>query len=327
MTCQCGFAHNSEGATQCKLCGVQLAPSAPTHASQGTPPVSDGRRHQLVAEGSQPIALVPNKVFTLGRAPECELPIPSQRVSRQHAAITWRAGLPLIQNVSSTGSTLVNGKAIKDHELRDGDKIQVGPYECTYTVLAPGATLKLAPQPATGGVTMIDEGGDALAGNLAEMSLFSLLRGFEVRGQTGTLVVRQGTQQGTLILDKGKLTSADFDGQKQGKAALFLVLAWREGTYTFSLEKKAATGRIFRTFNYNTIPTASDLKKGVISDLLEEAQDAGVEEPLPPGRKPVPRAAPPPPPRGAGRTDRAGAPPPPRRTLPPPGGAPPPRGR
>ncbi|MBX3467213.1 MAG: FHA domain-containing protein [Planctomycetes bacterium] len=300
MTCACGYAHSPESATHCKLCGLPLGGgAAPPARGRGADGPAEGRDHQLVTEGSPPLRLVSGQTLSIGRAEGSGLPIPSQRVSRQHAEIAWRAGLPVLRTLSETGSTLVNGKAIKEHELRDGDRIQIGPYECTYKVRVDGAPEKFEPQAPAGGTTLVDEGGDAMSGSLAEMSLFSLLRSFEVRGRTGTLVLRAGSKEGTLVLDKGKLTKVDLEGQR-GKQALFVLLSWREGTYSFSLDKRNPTGKIFRTFNYAAVgPDSTNDLKGTISDLLEEAQDAGVEEPLPPG-------APKPPPRpGAADTDRA----------------------
>ncbi|MCO5171435.1 MAG: FHA domain-containing protein [Planctomycetes bacterium] len=330
VTCSCGYAHSPESATHCKLCGLPLVGAAPPpsrgRAAEGA---AEGREHQLVAEGSPPLRLASGQVLMIGRAEGSGLPIPSQRVSRQHAEVVWRAGLPVLRNLSETGSTLVNGKAVKEHELRDGDRIQIGPYECVYKARVVGAPEKFEAQAPAGGATIIDEGGDALAGSLAEMSVFSLLRSFEVRGRSGTLVLRAGSREGTMVLDKGKLTKVDLEGQR-GKQALFLLLSWREGTYSFSLDKRNPTGKIFRTFNYAAVgpDTTNDLK-GTISDLLEEAQDAGVEEPLPPGApKPPPRPAPAPPRPGAPRPGRPGAGPTGRRPPPPPPrGGPPPRGR
>lgn len=331
VTCACGYAHSPESATTCKLCGLALPgfEGAGGHGGHGggrsaaPPPVaSDGREHKLVTEGSPPIPLVNGRVFTIGRAEDCNLPIPSQRVSRQHAEVIWKAGLPLLRSLSETSPTLVNGKTIKEHELRDGDKIQIGPYECVYGMRMIGAAPRIEAS-ASMGTTLVDAGGDAMTGNLAEMSCFALLRNFEVRQSTGTLTLRQPTQEGRIVLDKGKIAAADAEGQ-QGKKALFILLSWREGTFSFSLEKKQ-TGKIFRTFNYNAVGPADDFKRTKITDLLEEAQDAGVEEPLPPGKKPPPAAPKPAAPRpgapkgAAPRPPSAGKPPPPpgRPGLPP----------
>jgi hypothetical protein len=313
VTCACGYAHSPESATTCKLCGLALPgfEGAGGHGGGGRAPApalvaSDGREHKLVTEGSPPIPLVNGRVFTIGRADECNLPIPSQRVSRQHAEVIWKAGLPLLRSVSETSPTLVNGKTIKEHELRDGDKIQIGPYECVYSMRMIGAAPKVETS-APMGTTLVDAGGDAMTGNLAEMSCFALLRNFEVRQSTGTLTIRQPTQEGRIVLDKGKIVAADAEGQ-QGKKALFVLLSWREGTFSFSLEKKQ-TGKIFRTFNYNAVGPADDFKRTTITDLLEEAQDAGVEEPLTPGqRKAAPPAGAPKPKAGA---PKPGAPRPP----------------
>ncbi|MEZ6187463.1 MAG: FHA domain-containing protein [Planctomycetota bacterium] len=160
--CKCGFAYNLPDATACRQCGAPYPPKGskaararamargelPAGGGQHEPRGGAGRTHLLVAAGAEH-ALTPGQVFTIGRSEDCSLSIPSKRVSRQHTEVSWRSGLPVLRNVSSTNQTKVNGRSIKEHELRDGDEIQIGPYEMTYREAAPGAG-EPRPSPTTG---------------------------------------------------------------------------------------------------------------------------------------------------------------------------------
>jgi len=61
----------------------------------------------------------------LGRHPECEIFLPSEWVSRQHARIEYEQGIFKIE-ASSDKPTLVNSERIEGSELHDGDDIKLG---------------------------------------------------------------------------------------------------------------------------------------------------------------------------------------------------------
>jgi len=61
----------------------------------------------------------------LGRHPECEVFLPSEWISRQHARIEYQGGIFAIE-ASSDKPTLVNSERIVGNELRDGDYIKLG---------------------------------------------------------------------------------------------------------------------------------------------------------------------------------------------------------
>ena len=62
----------------------------------------------------------------IGRSSECGLALPHPSVSRQHCRVWREDGRYLIQDMASTNSTILNGKAVTRAELRDGDQISVG---------------------------------------------------------------------------------------------------------------------------------------------------------------------------------------------------------
>ncbi|HUY30374.1 MAG TPA: DUF3662 and FHA domain-containing protein [Acidimicrobiales bacterium] len=75
----------------------------------------DGRR---VAVGEDPI--------TIGRLPECGIPLADANVSRRHAEIRRVAADVVIADLGSTNGTRVNGTPVREQRLVDGDLVTVG---------------------------------------------------------------------------------------------------------------------------------------------------------------------------------------------------------
>lgn len=74
-----------------------------------------GRMHKLNVERTQ-----------LGRAPDCEILIEDEGVSRRHAMIErGQEGYVLWDN-NSTNGVFVNGQKVPRHILQDGDRVQIG---------------------------------------------------------------------------------------------------------------------------------------------------------------------------------------------------------
>jgi len=64
--------------------------------------------------------------FTIGRQEGQNLVLRSDMVSRLHAVIEFRSGKPVLVDKESANGTYVNGVLIREHELRDGDRISFG---------------------------------------------------------------------------------------------------------------------------------------------------------------------------------------------------------
>ncbi|HVC25304.1 MAG TPA: DUF3662 and FHA domain-containing protein [Acidimicrobiales bacterium] len=75
----------------------------------------DGRR---VAVGEDPI--------TIGRLPECEIPLGDANVSRRHAELRRVAADVVIADLGSTNGTKVNGTLVREQRLANGDLVTVG---------------------------------------------------------------------------------------------------------------------------------------------------------------------------------------------------------
>ena len=62
----------------------------------------------------------------IGRAPECELVLKDNRVSRRHARLAARDGVLVLTDLGSTNGTRVNGHRVTEVVLGAGDRVQIG---------------------------------------------------------------------------------------------------------------------------------------------------------------------------------------------------------
>ena len=71
----------------------------------------------------------PKAVIRIGRGADCDVQFDARldtRVSSHHAEIRFDNGNYVVVDVGSSNGTLVNGKMVKSHKLRSGDKIVFG---------------------------------------------------------------------------------------------------------------------------------------------------------------------------------------------------------
>lgn len=83
--------------------------------------------------------------LVIGRAPECDLPIESEQVSRRHARIVPRDGSALVEDLGSSNGTYVNGRRVDSGELKPGQELRLDSVR--FLLLEPG---KPVPPPRRG---------------------------------------------------------------------------------------------------------------------------------------------------------------------------------
>jgi predicted component of type VI protein secretion system len=103
--------------------------------------------------------------LTIGRRPDNDVCIPQAPVSGEHAAVVTILEDSFLEDLGSTNGTLVNGKPITKHFLRDRDEIDIGREILVY--LADDAAKIDAPlrrsERAVGGDRSQEAGPDAAA--------------------------------------------------------------------------------------------------------------------------------------------------------------------
>jgi pSer/pThr/pTyr-binding forkhead associated (FHA) protein len=73
---------------------------------------------------------VPPPKFFVGRAEDCHLRPQSELVSRHHCVIMAEEGFVAVRDFGSRNGTYVNDQRIKaERELKDGDRLRIGPLD------------------------------------------------------------------------------------------------------------------------------------------------------------------------------------------------------
>jgi len=110
----------------------------------------------FLADGTTMDVSLRRERTTIGRRPDNDVCLPNLAVSGEHAAVVTILADSFLEDLGSTNGTLVNGKPIAKHFLRDGDHIDIGRHVLVYCVddnAVLAADLVQAAVRATAGVT------------------------------------------------------------------------------------------------------------------------------------------------------------------------------
>lgn len=237
MRCTCGNTFHNQGATICRVCGATLpdeGPKSSARTSRHYKDLTQIKRHTLVRIGAPPIELVVDAEMRIGRSRDCDLVIQSPRVSRVHALLFWQAGELFVRDLVSQNGVFVNGAPVREVQLKDGDELTIGPFTCTYR--------KLGAIHSVGDLKeLLDEEEDtqevlatAMAGRLAEVSLYEVLETLAYLTRTGTLeVFGPWGDVGRIGLRDGNPLWAELS-DLSGRAAIESLLEWTEGHFRFT---------------------------------------------------------------------------------------------
>jgi pSer/pThr/pTyr-binding forkhead associated (FHA) protein len=126
----------------------------------------------MVADGVNKGKLIPitKTQFLVGRDATCHLRPASPAVSKRHCAVVVREGKVFVRDLKSTNGTIVNDQPVAGEiEVKDGDKLQIGPLNLVIRIerrAAAPAPAPAAKKPKARGQA-IDE--DSVADMLLEM--------------------------------------------------------------------------------------------------------------------------------------------------------------
>lgn len=74
--------------------------------------------------------------ISIGRSPDCTVPVPVSNVSAHHAWVQRTPDGCWVQDGGSRNGTFVNGQRVTQHFLQPGDVIAVGPAQLRFEVFA-----------------------------------------------------------------------------------------------------------------------------------------------------------------------------------------------
>ena len=74
---------------------------------------------------------------TIGREADNLVQLPHEKVSKHHAVILPVKGGWAIEDLQSTNGVLVNGQRVERAELKNGDRVKLGPFEFYFETNVP----------------------------------------------------------------------------------------------------------------------------------------------------------------------------------------------
>jgi len=97
-------------------------------AVPGEPPRDTAITCLMVATSGRKVVKYPlfKQVITIGRTQDCDIQIPAQYVSREHARIMTDPQGTVIEDLDSRNGVLVNSKKVVRRRLRHGDHVDIG---------------------------------------------------------------------------------------------------------------------------------------------------------------------------------------------------------
>ena len=97
---------------------------------------------------------IPLTQFVIGRDPQCHLRPASAMISKRHCALIQRDGKAFVRDFDSTNGTFVNDQPVKgEAELKNDDKLKVGPLLFAVRIGAGAPVNRATPKPPTKDLT------------------------------------------------------------------------------------------------------------------------------------------------------------------------------
>jgi predicted component of type VI protein secretion system len=116
-----------------------------------------------VTTGKQKGKIIPvtSDQFVIGRDPQCHLRPASLRISNRHCAIVRHQNKTFLHDLGTIDGTLVNGQPVKGKiELKNADRVKVGPIEFEVHLEAATAPAAKGNEPAPLPATQSPPAGD-----------------------------------------------------------------------------------------------------------------------------------------------------------------------
>lgn len=144
--CQLVASRQSQQVTSRSRPNHRASASAPSKAAERTPAENAtqvrGALPRLVLRGlSGPMlgrSFPLRDGMLLGRSRDCDVFIESQEISRQHARIRVRSDAVIVEDLTSTNGTFVNGERVNSRMITPGDELRLDTIR--FVMVAPGSS-------------------------------------------------------------------------------------------------------------------------------------------------------------------------------------------
>jgi len=83
---------------------------------------------QLLALNEGPSIVLDKPILLVGRHQECDIQLPSRKISRRHCCIAQLSDHLVVRDLSSTNGIRINGVRVLEGCLRPGDELAIGNF-------------------------------------------------------------------------------------------------------------------------------------------------------------------------------------------------------
>lgn len=181
--------------------------------------------------------LYPDREIVIGRAPDLDMVLVEDMVSRKHAKISSQASQVVIMDMGSTNGTFVNGEKIRKTRLKEGDRILIG--TSILKVVTPSDVLVSTSEARVQLEAVSSQSGDprgsSMSGTLEEVPIPDLLQLFSTSRRTGILNLQGSSGEAKIFLRNGDVfyASINDDHELGPMKSLCRLVGWTEGEFEF----------------------------------------------------------------------------------------------
>ena len=219
------------------------------------------------------IRLTESSAVVLGRSEECDYVLNDGLVSRRHAEIRWEGGTFVLKDLGSNNGTKVGGMVITKHNLKDGDRVEVGGQAFIYRVVLTLDQLRESVKEllteAEAVATMSDsvpKSTSDFSGSLAKTAIWEVCQLIEIGAKTGTLELdSDALGRATLHFREGVIVGAEI-APRHGEDAARAAFKLEEGLFSFRHEAEVSPELPFNT------PVSSLLVAAMVERTKQEIE-------------------------------------------------------
>jgi len=228
--------------------------------------------HVLVAI-DKTIRLTERSTTILGRSEECDYVLNDGLVSRRHAEITWTGGTFVLKDLGSNNGTKVDGSEITKHNLKDGDRVEIGGQTFIYRVVLTLDQLRESVKglltEAGAVATMSDSvprSTSDFSGSLTKTAIWEVCQLIEIGEKTGVLELDSDSLgRATLYFKEGVIVGAEI-APRHGEDAARAAFKLEEGLFSFRHESEVSPELPFKT------PVSSLLVAAMVERTKQEIE-------------------------------------------------------